>query len=97
MKTLKQKIEVMQACLDGKSIRRINPTGESEEVDMPVWNWVDNDYEVIESVFLGKHHEGEFIAAVFSSYDEAADTLRKQFHNKANDVSIKEYKEVTDD
>lgn len=48
MKTLKQKIEVMQAFEDGQEIeRKIRPTGEKWlEVGLPSWNWSDNDYRI---------------------------------------------------
>ena len=48
MKTLKEKIKVEQACLDGKEIEK-NPyhgiTGWNEDKD-PIFNWFQYDYRI---------------------------------------------------
>lgn len=47
MKSLKEKIEVMQAALDGKEIEVDFSFTDKYELDTtPSWNWRDHDYRV---------------------------------------------------
>ena len=47
MKSLKEKIEVMQAALDGKEIEFNFGSGWSGFIeDSPVWDWNTNDYRI---------------------------------------------------
>jgi hypothetical protein len=44
-RTLQEKLEIMQAKLDGKTIEIHNAYGWNE-TQSPVWNWADFDYRV---------------------------------------------------
>lgn len=46
MKTLKEKIEVMQACLAGKEIEYFGSTKTWTIATHPCWDWEDFDYRV---------------------------------------------------
>mgnify|MGYP001432822913 CR=1 FL=1 len=46
MKTLKEKIEVMQACLAGKEIEYFGSTKTWTIATHPCWDWEDFDYRI---------------------------------------------------
>lgn len=46
MKTLKEKIAVMQAVDEGKQIQCLNYKDRWVDIYTPVWNWEENDYRV---------------------------------------------------
>ena len=79
MKTLEQKIEVMQAALDGKSIQ--HRFSESEEWTQlsPGWDWIESDYRIkpepIE-IWIVFNLQDDFVGSHFSS-GNAENTLRQ--------------------
>jgi hypothetical protein len=46
MKSLKEKIEVMQAALDGKEIEASEKNGKWAEASAPNWDWHIYDYRI---------------------------------------------------
>ena len=46
MKTLEEKIKIMQAALDGKQIEITNGQDPWEKIISPDWNWTNFDYRI---------------------------------------------------
>lgn len=88
MKTLKEKIAVMQACEDGDAIRRIPHDGDPSIEDQPVFDWVRNDYEVLGDLYVAFCRGGVIkLNHVFSSLDDASDACGANY----GDYEIRRY------
>ena len=66
MKTLKEKIEVMQAALDGEEIEVYSARGDDwVKTNVPVWNWDNYDYRIKPKhleFWVNVHSSGSLIA-----------------------------------
>lgn len=70
MKTIEEKISVMQAFADGKEVEYKENDGEWVSVDEPLWNWNTYDYRV-KGKITDEEKEKKFIDRINSmSIDE---------------------------
>lgn len=94
MKTLKEKIEVMQAALDGKGIefRPAETDHEWRIIDDPLFVWGDYDYHI-------KQEPIEFWVTVYDSGTTACWLTEKEANDNLSSLNSKTIKvrEVLDD
>ena len=90
MKTLKEKIEVMQAALDGKEIET-KVYGGWDDQPSPEFNWIDFDYRI-------KPEPIEFWVNIYrdcrcGDYKTKADALEKASPDVQNTIKVREVTE----
>ena len=91
MKTLKEKIEIMQAALDGEEIEVYSTRGDDwVKTNVPVWNWDNYDYRI-------KPKPLEFWVNIYSDSVLGYTTEKEaKGHATASATQIK-VREITDD
>lgn len=113
MKTTEQKVAVMQAYLDGKTIsitakqniKVLRTFKRSDGTGDPEWNWNDLDYEVVRekivrfAIVYGNRiiRSPQKCNELFFKSEEAAINYAKQLPNPGETVKIIKVEEVTDE
>lgn len=95
MKTLKEKIEVMQAALYGKEVQFFNSSGEWQDLEdeEPLWDWDQFDYRIKPTpleFWVNVHANLTHAVEVFTTEGDAEIHAK---HSKVKTIKVREVME----